>query len=360
MKPSRIAAIALVVGGGLWIGSGVLGRDQSRQAALTVPAPAAPPLFKVSVIEAKTTSHQRRITLSGRTEADKRVWAVARASGIVLDLKVRRGSVVKAGDVLATLSDEARVSQVLQAKARLEQRKLEAKARLRLIELGSYPSINKSQIEAEMRAAEAGLAQAEAEQKKGEVIAPLSGVVVDVPVEIGQALQVMMAGANVAEIIALDPMLAVVEVAERQLPGVQVGGKAEVRTVTGQTKQGTIRFVSKKASQGTRTYRVDVEVANADSAIPDGVTSEVDLLLAPVPAARVPRSALTFSSQGRLGVRHVGSDGKVAFAPVSVVEDGANQLWLGGLPDNARVIVEGQEFVKEGETVEAVPAKAQG
>jgi multidrug efflux system membrane fusion protein len=304
--------------------------------------------------------HQRRITLSGRTEADRKVWASARTSGVVLDLRVRRGAVVKAGDVLAVLSDEARVAQVLQARAKVEQKRSEAQARLRLIELGSFPAINKPQIEADLRAAEAALAQAEAEQKKGEVVAPISGVVVDVPVEVGQALQVMMSGANVAEIIALDPMLAVVEVAERQLSGVQPGGKAEVRTVTGQKREGTIRFVSKKASAGTRTYRVDVEVENKDGAISDGLTSEVDLLLAPVPAARVPRSALTFSSAGKLGVRHVGPDGKVAFAPVSVVEDGQQALWLGGLPEGASVIVEGQDFVKEGETVEAVPARAQG
>jgi multidrug efflux system membrane fusion protein len=360
MKPSRIVAAALVIGGGLWIGSGVLGRDSAKEAALQTKEPVAAPLFKVAVLPTTTQMHQRRITLSGRTEADRKVWAVARTSGVVLDLRVRRGSIVKAGDVLAILSDEARIATVMQARARLEQRKLEAQARLRLIELGSYPSINKTQIEAELRAAEAGLAQAEAEQKKGEVIAPISGVVDQVPVEVGQALQVMMSGANVAEIIALDPMLAVIEVAERQLPGVQTGGKAEVRTVTGQTTDGTIRFVSRKASQGTRTYRVDVEVKNPDGAIPDGVTSEVDLLLAPVPAVRVPRSALTFSSAGQLGVRHVGPDGKVAFAPVSVVEDGQHALWLGGLPDGARVIVEGQDFVKEGETVEAVPAKAQG
>lgn len=359
MKPSRVVAVALVLGGGAWIGSGVLGRDASKVAALT-PAPVAVPSFKVAVVPAKTELHQRRVVLSGRTEADKRVWAVARASGTIMELRVRRGSLVKAGDVLAVLSDEARAAQVEQAKARLEQRKLEAKARLRLIELGSYPSINKSQLEAELRAAEAGYAQADAEQKKGEVIAPISGVVNDVPVEVGQALQVMMSGANVAEIIGLDPMLAVVEVAERQLPGVTVGGKAEVRTVTGQTTQGIVRFLSKKASQGTRTYRVDVEVANESGAIPDGVTAEVDLLLAPVPAARVPRSALTFSSGGKLGVRHVGLDGKVAFAPVSVVEDQQGELWLSGLPDGARVIVEGQDFVKEGEAVEAVPARAQG
>ncbi|MGA0597649.1 efflux RND transporter periplasmic adaptor subunit [Enterovirga sp. CN4-39] len=360
MKPSRIAAAALVIGGGVWIGSGVLGRDSAKEASLQMKEPVAAPHFKVAVVPTEQRMHQRRITLSGRTEADRKVWAVARVSGVILDLKVRRGSVVKAGDVIATLSDEARIAQVLGAKARLEQRKSEAEARLRLIELGSYPSINKPQLEAELRAAEAGLAQAELEQKKGEVVAPISGVVVDVPVEVGQAVQVMMSGVNVAEIIALDPMLAVIEVAERQLPGVQPGGKAEVRTVTGQKTEGTIRFVSKKASPGTRTYRVDIELKNPGGLIPDGVTSEVDLLLAAVPAARVPRSALTFSSEGKLGIRHVGPDGKVAFAPVSVVEDGPQSLWLGGLPDGARVIVEGQDFVKEGETVEAVPARAQG
>jgi multidrug efflux system membrane fusion protein len=288
------------------------------------------------------------------------VTAVARTSGIVMDLRVRRGSIVKAGEVIAVLSDEARESQVAQAKARLEQRKLEATARLRLIETGSYALLNKPQLEAELKAAQAGLAQAEAEQRKGEVTAPIAGVVNEVPVEVGQALQVMMAGANVAEIIALDPMLAVVEVAERQLAGVVVGGRAEVRTVTGQKAEGVVRFVSRKASQGTRTYRVDIEVQNTSGAIPDGVTCEVDLLLAAVPAAKVPRSALTSSSEGRLGIRHVGPDGKVAFAPVSIVEDAQNDLWLAGLPDGARVIVEGQDFVKEGELVEAVPSRAQG
>ena len=359
MKPSRIVAAALVVGGTAWIGSGLVGRDgKSANPAAAERAPVAAPRFKVAVIQTSSQMHRRRVVLSGRTEADKRVWAVARASGVVVELKVRRGSVVKAGDVLAVLSDEAREAQVMQAKARLEQRKFEATARLKLIETGSYPAINKPQLQAELRAAEAGLAQAEAEQKKGEILAPISGVVNEVPVEIGQALQVMMQGANVAEVIGLDPMLAVVEVAERQLAGVSVDGRAEVKLVTGRAAEGRIRFVSKRASAGTRTYRVDVEVANPDLTIPDGITCEVDLLLAAVPAARVPQSALVFSSKGELGIRHVQPDGTVAFAPVAVVEDAPGAIWLAGIPDGARVIVQGQEFVREGEPVEAVPAPA--
>ena len=362
MKIARIVAVALIVGGAAWIGSGVLGRDASQKnAALDVQgAPKAAPRFKVAVLPAEIQMHRRRVVLQGRTEADKRVMAVARASGVVVELRVRRGSVVKVGDVVAVLSDEAREAQVAQAKARLEQRKGEAVARLKLIETGAYPAINKGQLQAEVRAAEAGLAQAEAEQKKGEVTAPVSGIVNDVPVEVGSALQVFMSGANVAEIIALDPMLAVVEIAERQLAGVAVGGDAEVKLVTGARVKCKVRFVSRKASQNTRTYRVDVEVPNPDGKIPDGVTAEVDLLLAAVPAAKVPRSALVFSSSGQIGVRHVAEGGKVVFAPVTVVEDALNQLWLAGLPEGARVIVEGQDFVKEGEAVEAVPASVQG
>jgi membrane fusion protein, multidrug efflux system len=175
-----------------------------------------------------------------------------------------------------------------------------------------------------------------------------------VPVEVGQALQ---ANANIAEVIASDPMLAVVEIAERQLGGVKVGDRAEVRLVTGEKAEGKVRFVSRKASPQTRTYRVEIAIDNADRSIPDGVTAEVSLLLAAAEAARIPRSALTFSSEGKLGVRVVGEGNTVTFVPVGIVEDGLNELWVAGLSDNARVIVEGQDFVKEGEVVEPVPAR---
>ena len=76
--------------------------------------------------------------------------------------------------------------------------------------------------------------------------------------------------------------------------------------------------------------------------------------MTPTPATRVPRSALIFSSSGELGVRTVGGDSKVGFVPVSIVEDDQNFMWLSGVPDGTRVIVQGQDFVREGNVVEAV------
>ena len=76
--------------------------------------------------------------------------------------------------------------------------------------------------------------------------------------------------------------------------------------------------------------------------------------LAPVPATRVPRSALTFSSDGDLGVRVVGAGDKVRSCRCSVVEDEQGYMWVTGVADGARVIVQGQDFVREGQKVDAV------
>jgi multidrug efflux system membrane fusion protein len=350
MMFSRILAGVVIVAATLWIGSGVLGRTE-EPAKATAEAEAPRLLFQVAVVEAKVESHVGNLVLSGRTVADDRGSAVTRTPGTIVELSVRRGDTVAEGDVIATLSDEARAAQVTQAEALVEQRRTDLEAKARLIERGVIAANEKQQLEADLRAAEAGLALAKAEHERGLVKAPISGVVSNVPVSAGQALDT---GAVVAEIIALDPMLAVAGVAERQLGDIRVGSTATVRLVTGQTVSGTVRFISPTASAGTRTYRVEVELANADHAIPDGVTAEVEFRLAAVDAVRIPRSALTFSAAGVLSVRTVAPDGAVASVPVTIVEDAHDEVWISGPEDGARIIVQGQDFVKDGQKVEAV------
>jgi multidrug efflux system membrane fusion protein len=55
-------------------------------------------------------------------------------------------------------------------------------------------------------------------------------------------------------------------------------------------------------------------------------------------------------------VRIVDPTDKVGFVPVEVLQDDQTMMWVRGIADGARVIVEGQDFVREGQRVEAVPA----
>ncbi|MBZ0147646.1 MAG: efflux RND transporter periplasmic adaptor subunit [Pseudorhodoplanes sp.] len=358
MKASRVTALGLVAAAALWVLSGhLIPHETAESRAAIRPGEADEKLFRVAVMETSIVPHSRKLVLSGRTEAERKVALTARTGGVLTELRVKRGQQVKQGEVIAILSDDAREAQVAQARALFTQRKTELEARRKLIEQGTLPKLELVNLESQFKAAEAALAQAEAERDRGVVRAPWDGVITEVPAEVGGAA-FSMAGKEVAQMVALDPMLAVVEVSERKLAGIKVGDKAKVRLVTGQVAEGKIRFVSKSASQTTRTYRVEAELKNADGAIPDGITAEVSVLLVPVPSTRVSRSALTFSSGGDLGVRAVGDDGKVVFHRVSVHEDEQTFMWLDGIPQGARVIVQGQDFVREGQRVDTVPASA--
>jgi multidrug efflux system membrane fusion protein len=355
MKASRLTAVGLVVGAGLWIASGhFLPHETGESRAAVRPGESeAKKLFRVAVTRTAEIPHSRKLTISGRTEADKRVNITARTGGVLTELRVRRGSWVKTGDVIAVLSDEAREAQVVQARSLVTQRRTELEAKKGLLASGAIPRLEGVNLESQLKSAEAGLAAAEAERDRGTVRAPWPGVISDVAVEVGKAA-FSFAGADLVTLVALDPMLAVVEVAERKLAGIKVGDMADVRLVTGETASGKIRFVSKTASPTTRTYRVEIELPNADGNIPDGITAEVFVPLVPVLATRVPRSALTFSSAGELGVRTVDARDFVGFAPVTVAEDEQSYMWVRGIADGSLVIVQGQDFVREGQKVEPV------
>lgn len=357
MKANRITAVGLVVGAIAWVASGHLIPHESAdgKAAIRAGEKSQKP-FRVAVMTAGLEPHSRKLILSGRTEADRKVTLTARTGGVLTELRVKRGQQVRKGDVIAVLSDDAREAQVAQARALFNQRQTELEARRKLIEQGTLPKLELVNLESQFKAAEAALAAATAERDRGVVKSPWDGVITEVPAEVGGAA-FSMAGKEVAKMVALDPMLAVVEVSERKLSGIEPGDTANVRLVTGPTATGRVRYVSKSASETTRTYRVEVEIDNRNGAIPDGITAEVAIPLAPVPSARVPRSALTYSSAGNLGVRVVGADSKVGFTPVSVVEDEQSHMWVTGIPDRSRVIVQGQDFVREGQIVQAVAAE---
>jgi multidrug efflux system membrane fusion protein len=360
MKASRIVAVGLVAAAILWIASGhLLPRDSADSQAAIRPGEAkTQPPFRVEVRTAKVVDHSPTLNLSGRTEADHKVALSARTGGVLNELRVKRGQHVEKGEVIAVLADEAREAQVAQAQALVEQRKAELDAKRTLIASGALPKLELVNLESQYKSAQAALATARAEHDRSIVRAPWAGVITNVPAEVGGAA-FSFSGTEIATLVALDPMLAVVEVSERKLAGIKVGEPAEVRLITGQTVAGRVRYVAESASPTTRTYRVEVVMANPDGKIPDGITAEVVVSLKPVPATQVPRSALTISSAGDIGVRVVEPSNKVAFVPVHLVEDLQDTMWVAGVSDGARVIVRGQDFVRDGQTVAAVDAQTE-
>lgn len=204
-----------------------------------------------------------------------------------------------------------------------------------------------------MKAAESAVEQAQAEIDKLSVFAPFDGVIDDLNIEQGATVAV---GTPVATLIALDPIIGVGQVNEADLSLVKVGETAELRLVSNKIIEGKVRYISRDADATTRTYTVEVEASNPDMAVPAGMTTEVILRGEPVDATPVPRSVVTLNEAGELGIRSVDDEDTVVFHPIDLVDDSVGALILGGIPQGARVIIAGQNFVTEGQKVTPVKA----
>lgn len=361
----RITAVVVLVAAGAWVATGKfssVGSEEVQAAAAPDPAAATPaepaPLLRtVAAVKPVFTDFAREIRLAGSTEADKMVELAARSNGIVNQLGAVKGESIEAGSIVMMLDGAEVVSAVDTAKVSLEQTAEQLRVGEALYKKGSLPELELSNRRSANAAAESALSQAKAALDRLELRAPFTGTVDSVDVELGEWV---LQGTPVATILSLDPIVIKAEVSERDVGYVQVGSKAKVRLVNGTEMEGTIRHLAKQASEKTRTFKVEVDLPNPDHAIPSGMTAEVSLLTAPQPALRIPRSIITLSDKGVIGLRVVGDDNKAAFVPVDVIDDGEQGLVVTGVPEGVRVIVAGQDLVKDGDEVvvsELTPAQ---
>ncbi|QGX98770.1 efflux RND transporter periplasmic adaptor subunit [Roseovarius faecimaris] len=201
-----------------------------------------------------------------------------------------------------------------------------------------------------VESARAAVAAAEKEIERLTISAPFGGLLESDSAEIGSLLQ---PGDHCATVIQLDPILMVGYVPETEVGRVEVGAAALAEMASGEQVQGKVVFLSRSADPTTRTFRVDIEVANPDLALRDGQTAEIVIASDGKHAHLVPQSALTLDDEGTLGVRLVTEDSTAMFQPVTLLRDTPGGLWLAGLPDEADVIIIGQEYVIDGVRVAA-------
>lgn len=200
-----------------------------------------------------------------------------------------------------------------------------------------------------IESAEASLGRAEEEIARLQVFAPFAGLLESDTAEIGSLMQ---PGALCATVIQLDPIKLVGFVPEAEVDRVAVGAPAAARLATGAQVRGTVSFLSRSADPQTRTFRVEITVDNADLSIRDGQTADILIASEGLMAHLLPSSALTLNDEGILGLRIVDQDQIARFAPVTFLRDNADGVLLAGLPDQADVIIVGQEYVTDGVLVD--------
>ena len=320
-------------------------RKAERIAAAEAPPqpPAAEDVVDVVVLDTVATSLPEILRMTGATEASRRVEVRAETSGAV-EITTTKGARVQQGELLCRLAVGDRRARREALVARYRQAQTDSDAQARLSERGFAAANRASEFRTNADVIRAEVAQLDVEIGRLEIRAPFAGLVEEEPAQLGSFLQ---PGSVCATLVDPDPLRAVGFVPEFQVGKLSLGMPGEARLATGALMQGTVTFIAQTADPATRTFRVELSAPNPDYALKDQVTARIAIPLEARQAHEIPASALTLDDDGAVGVM-VARDGAARFAAVEVLRDDGRSIFVAGLPDRERVIVVGQEYVRDG------------
>lgn len=336
-----IAGVVLVY----FIGRTLFGGPAEKAEAKTTPPNTAP---SVQVKLTPETVREVEVSIRGRTEAARSVVVRSETAGVVAATPTVEGSFVRQGQVLCRLAVDARQAGLDQARAMQKSRQLQRKAAAELAAKGYRSETQVLEAQANLDAANASVRAAEIALKQVEIRAPFSGVFDKRDAEIGTYLS---PGQPCGTMIELNPLLVVGDAPETEAARLRAGAPAHAKLVDGQVLSGRVRYVARDADPQTRTYHVEVTVPNAGNGVRSGLSADLRIAAGAGAAHLVPISALVLDTAGRQGVRYVLPDGRVAFSPVTVLEETRDGMWVSGLKGSVNVITVGQSFVADGQKV---------
>lgn len=334
---------------------------------------------------------QVKLTSTGYVVALVAAKVAAKVPGRIAEIFVEEGDTIQKGDKVARLEDVDARSAIATAKARasaarartqtaratLAETKVMLDRERRMFEKGVSAKAQVEDLEARagslaasVKAAEAEAAAADAEasalgiQLDNYIItSPVSGVVVDKLVEVGEGVSPGFGTPGVIEVVDLDSLVVEVDVPENRLSGITEKQPAEIvlDAFSDQRFRGEVKEIGRRINRAKAT--VPVKVAFLDKpkppaqALPE-MAARVSFLekaleesaLKTPPKLVVPTKAVV--KRNGADVVFVVDDGEVRMTPVTIGPPFSDGLELkSNLPPGTKVVLDPAADLKDGEKV---------
>lgn len=370
----RRARLLSAVAAGLVLVAGIAVYSASRAASAApqaAPAPSAGPKVTVAPVEVKSLSDYDEIT--GHVDATETVELRARVSGHLEAVHFQAGQIVKAGDVLFTIDPRWYQAQFDLAKARAEDAEREARRANQLLSDAAISGEEAESRRARSAEALAELATARLDLEHTEVRAPITG-------RIGRALITRgnLVSGSPGDATLLTTIVSVGEAyvyadidegtflqfnrfaheAHADQDG-RIPVDLELADETGYPRHGFVESASNRMNPETGSLTLRMIFPNRDDALVPGLFARVRV---PIGAARptllVGERAVE-TDQSQKFVLVVGDDRIASYRTVTLGGSvGDMRIVRSGLHPGDRVIVNGQQHVRPGMTVDPEAAVA--
>jgi RND family efflux transporter MFP subunit len=312
--------------------------------------PPAPGVVTANVSKTREPPLERR----GVVASNSRLRLGFNAPGVLAQVNVRTGDVVRTGQLLARLKNGDAAAALRIAEAQRGKAQRDFGSTKRLSEAGALPSAQQDDARSNLQVANANSAFASESLAQRKLVSPIDGTVLSRLAEPGETVG---PGSPVLVLEETERMVVRVGVTERELARLKRSQSVSLE-VDGTTPRLAARVRSlTPAPLGDGLYAVEVypTTPSDKGSLHPGMLVTVRFLdEATTPEIRVPLDAIVHREK-KTGVFVI--DGEAASAKVRLREvdlgafDGNLAIVLGGLREGERIVREGSYFLHDGDTV---------
>lgn len=350
-------------------------------------------LRNVSLKTISTSRYSESLTLSGNIIPTESVKVSFKIPGIITNVLVNEGDVVKKGQPIATMSQTDYLIGVKAAQSEFEATKMQieseipaninqAKAQYDLTQVSYERSkilfeqgaISKAELDAisakliideniynqameanaialaKLQMAQASLEAAEMNIQDTTIYSPINGIILQ---KVAATGEITSAGYPVVAIGQIDQVWAQIGVPSESINAIKTGQKTSVYVYdTDQTLEGVVDEINALADLKTRTFPVRILIDNSEKKLKPGMMSKVDIHLNSLDKVLIPLSSVIQLAKGPAVYVYLEETQTVSKRMITTGEILKNQIEVVlGLEDGEKLVVEGQFVLREGDSV---------
>lgn len=288
-------------------------------------------------------------------EAFAQAEVIAKVPGEVKEILVEEGDDVEQGQILARLDGDRLRLELNESKARLRKLQRDFQRNKDLQEKGLISEGDFDKIQYDLEALQASYNLASLELDYTQIRAPISGVVSDRFIKLGNTLKV---GDPVFGVTSMQPLVAYLFIPEREFRqiaagqpvGIDIDALAGIRIVADVTR------VSPVVDPDTGTFKITIEINDPERRIKPGMFGRMSIIFdRRENALQVPRSAV-IEELGAKSVFVVVDDVAVRKPVKTGFSNNGLMEIIEGLDDGDRVITVGQIGLKPNADVNVINA----
>jgi RND family efflux transporter MFP subunit len=287
--------------------------------------------------------------LNGTTAPDKEVKIASEVQGKLVNLAIKNGDMVYAGQVLAVLDASVHNVQLSSIESSMAKAKLDMARYQRLVEMGGATPMQIESAGLQYKSLQAEKKQVLEQMAHMQIRAPFSGKIENVQVEKGSFVSY---GTVLADLLNNSSLKIKVYLSEQQAFKVKPGQPVTISSVVlAQPKTGKISMISDKADASGK-FLTEIRFSNTDKEkLKAGMIADVSFTIDGVETGlAIPVSALLGSAKGAKVFVANGNQAELRNITTGIVTSNKVQV-LDGLQPGEQVIISGQLNLENGTAI---------